>query len=165
MLELNTNLLAEIGGWPALKEARALVERGRVFGARREGAVIRAKVQGKEKFHDAEIVLAERVANVEVKCTCFEFRKSGRVCAHVLAAGLALISGRRDVPAPEPVAVTPDARRQPTGPKRWTWEEAPAGKPRIELTVLLPVQLRESLARDPVRFILEARRESENASQ
>ena len=28
MLELNTNLLAEIGGWPALKEARGLVERG-----------------------------------------------------------------------------------------------------------------------------------------
>jgi len=69
MLELNTNLLAEIGGWPALKEARALVERGKVSGAQREGAIIRARVQGAEKIYEPRITLADRIANVEVRCT------------------------------------------------------------------------------------------------
>src|SRR5476651_66530 len=90
-LELNMNLLAEIGGWPALKEARALVERGKVSEAQRDGAIIRARVQGAEKVYEAQITLADRVANVEVRCTCAESRRSGRVCAHVLAAGLAVL--------------------------------------------------------------------------
>ena len=93
MLELNLNLLAEIGGWAALKEARALVERGRVSNARREGDVIRASVKGAEKVHEPQIMLADRVANVEVRCTCAEFRKTGRVCPHALAAGVALLPG------------------------------------------------------------------------
>src|SRR5271168_2120934 len=88
-LELTNNLLAEIGGWPALKEARALVERGRVRDARRDGDTIRATVQGAEKTHQPQIILADRVANIEVRCTCAESRRTGRVCAHALAAGLA----------------------------------------------------------------------------
>ncbi len=91
ILELTNNLLAEIGGWAALKEARVLVERGRVRDARREGDVIRASVQGAEKMYEAQITLAERVANIEVRCTCAESRRTGRVCAHALAAGLALL--------------------------------------------------------------------------
>src|ERR1700733_12125248 len=103
MLELNLNLLAEIGGWPALKEARALVERGRVTDARREGNVIRARVQGGEKVHEPQITLADRVADIDVRCTCLEFRKAGRVCPHILAAGVALLQPAK--PTPPKVAV------------------------------------------------------------
>ena len=74
-LELTNNLLAEIGGWPALKEARTLVERGRVSDVQRDGAVIRARVQGAEKIYEAQITLADRAANVEVRCTCAESRR------------------------------------------------------------------------------------------
>src|SRR5476649_2206025 len=98
MLELNSNLLAEIGGWPALKEARALVEQGRVSNAHRDGAVIRARVQGGEKVYEAQITLADRVAHIEVRCTCAESRRSGRVCAHAMAAGVALLLGSRRPP-------------------------------------------------------------------
>ena len=103
-LELTNNLLVDIGGWPALKEARTLVERGRVSDARREGAVIRARVQGAEKVYEPQITLADRVANIEVRCTCAESRRSGRVCAHVLAAGLALLrpAGSRRSPSDGP---------------------------------------------------------------
>src|ERR1700722_19007961 len=97
MLELDQNLLVEIGGWPAPKEARALVERGRVREVQRDGAIIRAKIQGAEKVYDAQITLADRAANVEVRCTCAESRRSGRVCAHVLAAGLALLQPKISV--------------------------------------------------------------------
>ncbi len=55
--------------------------------AGREDAVIRGKVQGAEKVHEPRITLAERVADIEVKCTCAESRRSGRVCAHALAVG------------------------------------------------------------------------------
>src|SRR5476651_518827 len=108
-LELNMNLLAEIGGWPALKEARALVERGKVLEARRDGAIIRARVQGAEKIHEPQIALADRVANVEVRCTCAESRRSGRVCAHALAAGLALL---------QPAKTTSVGSRRPPGDGR-----------------------------------------------
>src|ERR1700734_90115 len=105
MLELTTNLLVEIGGWPALKEARALVERGRGSDVQRDGAVIRARVQGAEKIYEAQIPLADRAANIEVRCTCAESRRSGRVCAHVLAAGLALLQpqGDRRLPTAPPL--------------------------------------------------------------
>ena len=41
----------------------------------------------------------------------------------------------------------------------------PPGTPQIEFTVLLPVQLMEAFANDPVRFILEARRTDEAESR
>src|SRR5271168_939735 len=102
MLELSTNLLVEIGGWPALKEARTLVERGKVSEARREGAVIRARVQGAEKVFEPQITLADRVAKVEVRCTCIEYRKHDRVCGHILAAGLAAMQPSVVRPSPPP---------------------------------------------------------------
>ena len=110
MLDLNLNLLAEIGGWPALKEARALVQRGRVTEARREGDTIRARVQGAEKVHEPQIILADRVANVEVRCTCAEFRKAGRVCPHILAAGVALLEPPK-VAAPHAVGARAGSAR------------------------------------------------------
>ncbi|MCE0523859.1 MAG: SNF2 family helicase [Methylacidiphilales bacterium] len=160
MLELDSNLLAEIGGWPALREARALVERGRVHDARREGDLIRARVQGAEKIYEAQIKLADRVANIEVRCTCAESRRSGRVCAHALAAGLALMQAEKGGKAA--VVPLPVAERLP---KRWLLEEAPEGTARLEITVLLPLQLPERLARDPVRIILEAQRDHETEAQ
>jgi len=166
MLELNQNLLAEIGGWPALKEARALVERGRVRDARRDGAIIRASVQGADKVYEAQITLADRVANIEVRCTCAESRRSGRVCPHVLAAGLAMLqpAGSRRTPCDGAVSggyPSHGVRRVP----RWLPEEAPAGTAQIEITILLPLQLMEALAKDPVRIILEARRDDEAQTQ
>jgi superfamily II DNA or RNA helicase len=91
MVELSTDLLVDLGGWPAMKEARGLVERGRVSEVKREGARVTGRVQGAEKSYDAQIVLGERVSSVEVKCTCPESRRSGRVCAHAVAVGLALL--------------------------------------------------------------------------
>jgi hypothetical protein len=176
MLELTPDLLVEIGGWPALKEARVLVERGRVSNARREGNIIRARVHGSEKTHEPEIRLADRIADIEVRCTCAESRRTGRVCPHVLAAGWAVLHPTAVAAAgprggqPSAVAAAGPRGGQPapdvkTGPRRWPLEEAPAGTPLIEITVLLPLQLREALAKDPVRIILETRRDGEAATQ
>jgi hypothetical protein len=186
-VELTTNLLAEIGGWPALKEARVMVDRGRVHDARREGDTIRARIQGAEKTNDAQIILADRIANIEVRCTCAESRRTGRVCAHALAAGLALLqpaksaiaaSGSRRTPGdgqPSGSRETPDSsllsgsakpteRRREVSPSdspsnrrlpRFLLEEAPTGTPHLELTVLLPLNLKEAFARDVIRVILE----------
>jgi superfamily II DNA or RNA helicase len=165
MIELNQSLLVELGGWAALKEARVLLERGRVLEARRDGAVIRARVQGGEKVHEPQITLADRVANVEVRCTCAESRRSGRVCAHALAAGLAALGGNRremdEGRAKGAVERPPGGSRLP----RFLIDDAPADVPRVELTVLLPLQLKEALAKDPVRVILEARRATDATPQ
>ena len=129
MLELTTNLLVDIGGWPALKEARALVERGWVSDVHRDGAVVRARVQGAEKVYEAQITLADRVAHIEVRCTCAESRRSGRVCAHALAAGLALLQPQ--IAAAVPSGGPPQGdRRLPTAPSLGT-AAATGERPRI----------------------------------
>lgn len=173
MVELSTDLLVELGGWPALKEARGLVERGRVTAVERDGARITGRVQGAEKSYDARILLGERVASVEVKCTCPESRRSGQVCAHALAVGLTALK-------PATVPVTPSsttaaqlrgksaeansakgAAATPSQPGRFPAEEAPPGVPRIEFTFILSLNLREALGKDPFRIILEAQRDGE----
>jgi superfamily II DNA or RNA helicase len=170
MVELNQSLLVDLGGWPAMKEARALVERGKVLEVTREDAVIRARVQGAEKVHEPKITLADRVANVTVSCTCPDSRRSGRVCAHALAAGLALLRGSPRPPGAELVgsANTKLDRERSASPApggrglpRFALDDAPPGTPHLELTVLLPLQLADALAKDPVRVILEARRDSD----
>jgi superfamily II DNA or RNA helicase len=171
MVELNTGLLADLGGWPALKEARGLVERGRVADVQREGPRIAGRVRGAEKTYEAQITLGERVSSVEVSCTCPESRRSGRVCAHALAVGLAALNPptRSAVPSPPRRVVTNKLDASPLpraaaaaaelpSPRRWTFAEAPPDVPRVEITVLLPLNLREALGRDPVRVILEGAR-------
>ena len=170
MVELSTDLLVDLGGWPVLKEARGLVAAGRISGVRREGPRVSGRVQGPEKSYDAQITLGERVSNVEVRCTCPESRRSGRVCAHALAVGLAALNSVASEPA-APLANKLDASPNPRGPvaartaapslHRWRREEAPPGAPDIAFTILLPLHLREALARDPVRVILEATHEGE----
>jgi hypothetical protein len=126
MIELSTNLLVDLGGWPALKEARALVERGRVSGVQREGPRIAGRVQGAEKSYDAQITLGDRVAAVEVRCTCPESRRSGRVCAHALAVGLATLNPPKAAAAkPATLVAKSDASPVPPGAER----------PRLEVTL------------------------------
>jgi hypothetical protein len=167
MVELNQSLLAELGGWPAMKEARALVERGKVLEVTRDGAAIRARVQGGEKVHEPQITLADRVANVTVRCTCPDSRRSGRVCAHALAAGLALISGSPRPPDAGKLGHERSAKPAPGGRglPRFTLDDAPEGTSCLEFTVLLPLQLAEALTKDPVRVILEARRDNDAQAQ
>ena len=178
MVELSTDLLVELGGWPALKEARGFVARGRVSAVGRDGARISGRVQGVDKSYDARIVLGDRVSSVEVKCTCPESRRSGRVCAHALAVGLVALNGARTPSATAPHApargegrpalgaapATSEALRVATtsnGPRRFLTDEAPPEIPRLEVTFLLPLNLREALAKDPVRLILEAQRDGQ----
>ena len=161
MLELSTNLLVDLGGWPAMKEARTLVQRGLVREAARDGAIIRGKVQAAEKVHEPRITLAERAANVEVHCTCIESRRHGRVCSHALAVGLAVMEGKLTRPAATPKAAISHGPRL----QRKLVDDAPPEIPRIEFSVLLPLQLKDALAKDPVRVILEARRENDALPQ
>ena len=168
VLELSTNLLVELGGWPAIKEARGLLERGQVSGAKREGNVISAEVRGDEKVYQPRIVLAERVSQIEVRCTCVESRRSGRVCAHAMAAGLALLNPPREESAvasakaasPTSSSISP----KPSGPKRWLIDDAPPGTPSIQLDLLLPLQLPEAVRQNSLRVILEVRREKADSA-
>jgi superfamily II DNA or RNA helicase len=159
-VELSTNLLVELGGWAALKEARGILAQGRVTNARREGGVILASVRGAEKIYEPRIALGERVATVEVRCTCAESRKTGRVCAHALAAGLALLQPAVVAPviAAKPAAIAP-ARSRP-----WQLDGTSPEKPRIEVIAIFSPHFAEALKRDSVRIILEARRENAGAT-
>jgi superfamily II DNA or RNA helicase len=86
--DLSAGVLAEMGGWPVLREARALVERGAVKSVEWEKPYVRAFVEaGGAKF---TVKLSLRsTAFVENSCNCEKGRK-GFVCAHAVAACIAI---------------------------------------------------------------------------
>lgn len=90
MIEISEKFLVSLGGWPAMKQARILHQTGHVSDASFEPPMLRAKVtEGGREF-----VAALRIRNsidIENLCPCRESRARGLICAHVMAAGLAVI--------------------------------------------------------------------------
>src|SRR5262245_50822614 len=99
MVPLTEKLLADAGGWAALKEARALFAAGRVLEARYEPPNLTGRVRGGETEYRAGLRIASKT-DIENTCTCPESRRRAVVCAHSLAVGLAVLAPPK--PAVEP---------------------------------------------------------------
>ena len=166
MVELNQSLLAELGGWPALKEARVLVERGKVLevtarrrgdsraGAGRGESARAADHAGRPRGERRSALYLRRIAPLRAAFARTRSRRGWRCWVG--------IGDRRMMGAPSTAVEKPSgAARLP----RFLLDDAPAESPRLELTVLLPLQLKDALAKDPVRVILEARRDDDAQPQ
>ncbi len=104
-IPLTEKLLADAGGWAALKEARGMLAAGRVIEAGYAPPNLSGRVRGAETEYRAGLRIGSRT-DIENTCTCAESRRWGRVCAHSLAVGLAVLKppvARIE----EPKAVTP----------------------------------------------------------
>ncbi len=118
MVKITEELLIKAGGWPVMKEARAIHAGGRVSGVSYEGPLLRGLVQGGQAYASGLRILS--ASDVESLCGCVEARRRGVICAHAVAVGLEYLKPTVAVApvvvtrvAKVPVAFTP----QGTGPE------------------------------------------------
>jgi hypothetical protein len=90
-MEITEKWLGEIGGWQAMKAARALVEGGHVTVQSAEPGRIRGLAGGGKTKFASGLTFSSRT-NVENLCTCPTARR-GMICEHALAVVLAHIQG------------------------------------------------------------------------
>jgi len=99
-MELTEKLLVSLGGWDAIKQARAIHAAGKVSDASYEPPVLRGKLSEGGKQFLAGLKLRNPI-DVENLCCCRDSRVRAIICAHSLAVGLEVLKpGRRaDAPA------------------------------------------------------------------
>lgn len=108
-MEITEKWLGEIGGWAAMKAARSVLAAGNVEVTEKSPTLIRGLV-GNGKSRMASGLRIRSKSDVENLCTCVVARRTGNICDHALAVGLASLqnSGVTAPPKPEPKAqVTP----------------------------------------------------------
>jgi hypothetical protein len=108
-IAINEKFLLDTGGWQELKHARALVEMGRVVSFNWSSQVLRGLVREGETEFRAGLKIRS-YTDVENLCSCRDSLQWGKICAHSLAVGLALIKSK--TPVTKEVARTVD--RLPT---------------------------------------------------
>ena len=92
-IAVNERFLLDTGGWQEVKHARALVEMGRVVSFNYSSGLLRGLVREGETEFRAGLRIRS-YTEVENICSCRESRDWGKICAHSLAIGLALIDSR-----------------------------------------------------------------------
>lgn len=89
-MEITEKWLHEIGGWQAMKAARMLVVAGKVQVTEWTLECIRGSVGGEKSKLNSGLLIRSR-SDVENLCTCVVARKTGQICEHALAVGLASV--------------------------------------------------------------------------
>ncbi|HEX8312181.1 MAG TPA: DEAD/DEAH box helicase, partial [Chthoniobacteraceae bacterium] len=118
MIPLNERLLADAGGWQALKHARSLQEMGRVISAAYAPPLLEGRVREGETEYRSGLRIASK-SNIENLCGCRPSRQFGTICAHSLAVGLEVLKPRQvpvtaaPAPAAAPVAAVAPAPARP----------------------------------------------------
>src|SRR5438105_9482092 len=87
MVELSEAFLAKIGGWEAMKQARAFIALGHVLSSNWTPPVLKGVVQEGSGSYRCGLVLKDTI-DIENLCSCRASRQWGTICAHSLAVGL-----------------------------------------------------------------------------
>ncbi len=158
-VQLTEKLLAQAGGWQAMKEARALHAAGRVLSAEWNPPRLTGEVEGGAGTIKTGLLIKD-ATNVENLCPCKESRQWGKICAHALALGVEVfnpsLAGNRREAAQESNSElrTPNSESTP--------KEIPPplifasdGEP-LQLAVILPPNLAQSLAAGSISVFFEA---------
>lgn len=112
-MELTEKLLVSLGGWPVMKEARAMHAAGRVVEASYEPPVLRGRISEGGKQFGAGLKLRNSI-DVENLCPCRDSRVRGIICAHSVAVGLQVLNPAQK-PASRPAAAPAAPRGAATG--------------------------------------------------
>jgi SNF2 family DNA or RNA helicase len=148
-VELNKDLLVDLGGWAVLKEAKGLLEGGCVLETEWDEKLLKGEVQVGEKTYFPRLNLRSTVF-AENKCNCFH-GQSGQVCAHAIALCL-------EEMAPKPEPVDPEAAEEQTEPEtllRSLVLSETKGLP-LRFRVMLPPNLEQTAPNDRIIVKVEA---------
>jgi superfamily II DNA or RNA helicase len=157
-VQLTDKLLAQAGGWQAMKEARALHAAGRVLSAEWHPPRLTGEVQGGAGVLKTGLLIKDAI-NVENLCPCKESRQWGKICAHALALGIEVlnpsVAGNRREAAQESSSELRTPNFEPT-PKEITppLKFSPDGE-LLQLAVILPPNLAQALATGSISVFFE----------
>ncbi len=129
-----------------MKEARAIFAAGRVSDPRYEPPELIGRVRGAETEFRSGLRIKSKT-DIENTCTCMESRRWGRVCAHSLAVGLAVLAPPK-VEVPEPAAPVEK-------PAALAMFSETAGEPLL-LHVIFPPNFIAAWEKDAVMLVVEA---------
>ena len=90
-MEITEKLLISLGGWPVLKQARALRDAGRVSEATHEPPLLKGRIEEGGRTFLAGLKIRNPV-DIENLCPCRDSRQRGLICAHSIAVGLEIIA-------------------------------------------------------------------------
>lgn len=98
-MELTEKLLVSLGGWPAMKEARAIHAAGRVSDASYEPPLLKGRLsEGGRQFLSG--LRLRNSIDIENLCPCRDSRARGLICAHSIAVGLQVLNPHQAKTAP-----------------------------------------------------------------
>ena len=106
LIALTEKILNDAGGWQAMKHARALAEIGRVTEVKYAPPLLTGTVREGDASYRAGLKISTS-SDIENLCTCRESREWGKICAHSLAVGMALLRPKLSMemaPPAKPVA-------------------------------------------------------------
>jgi superfamily II DNA or RNA helicase len=101
VVALDEKLLMDAGGWKAMKEARALLQAGRVASSAYDPPLLRGVVKEGDRDIRAGLRVAGR-SDIENVCGCPESMRFGAICAHSLGVGLHWLRRRGELEAERP---------------------------------------------------------------
>ncbi|MCP5545673.1 MAG: DEAD/DEAH box helicase [Akkermansiaceae bacterium] len=93
MSVLTEEILRKAASWQAFKEGRSLFENGLVMDAAAGSTGWKGSVKSGSRAIRVGVTMRS-ATDIEARCACPENRSTGAVCAHAVATGLAVISGK-----------------------------------------------------------------------
>ena len=146
------DLLVDLGGWTALKEAKKLVSNNLVESSKWEDTTLRGNVKfGSRSFHPS--LNLKSTVFVDAKCNCRQ-GQNGQVCQHVLAICLHYEATKAKVILVEQTQKK-KLKSEDSKPKEvQTLVLTPDTGQSIELNVLLPPNLKQTAKSDAIMIKL-----------
>ncbi|MBI1176094.1 hypothetical protein GC207_01500 [bacterium] len=159
-VQLSEQLLQKAGGWQAMKEARAIHADGKVLSVEWNPPRLTGEVQSGTGVIKTGLIIKDHI-NVENLCPCKESRQWGRICAHALALGVAVLnpplagSSRHE----EKQTSGSDTRKLKSDPSPISEQPplnlGPDGEP-LDLALIFPPNLAQALAGGGISVFVEA---------
>ena len=143
-VNLTEKILTDAGGWQAMRQARALLDMGRVVSANYTQPILKGLVREGDTEYRAGLKISSPI-NIENICSCRESRQWGKICAHSLAVGLAIIRPKTEPVAPEPQKPA----SKPSGP------QFSIGTPDLKLHFILPPAIKPAWEKGQIMVVTE----------
>ena len=117
MIGLTESILRHAATWQAFKEGKSLLESRLVATAEATEAGWQGSVRSGSRLLKISVVM-KSATNLETRCACPDNQRTGSVCCHAVATGLALLTPKT-AHAPPPVAAPKPAAWQILLPLNW----------------------------------------------